>query len=151
MTFGEQPSAQASPSHDERLLAMLAHVLSCFGGGFVAPLVILLSKRDSRFVRFHAMQALLISLVVFGGMFGGFFIMMFAVMAKEVMRTPGAVPAHPGPPPPAFFLMFPLFFFGMGGWVVASIILGVRANSGRWSALPGFGWLTRKILGAQRA
>ena len=43
---------------DERTLAMLAHVLQAFSG-FIAPLVILVVKRQSRFVSFHAVQALL--------------------------------------------------------------------------------------------
>jgi enoyl reductase-like protein len=45
------------------------------------------------------------------------------------------------------FHIFPIFFLGMLGWVVSSIVLGVRANAGHWSALPGFGRLTVKLLG----
>jgi uncharacterized membrane protein len=37
---------------------MLAHLLQFFAG-FIPPLVIYLVKRNSRFVAFHAMQALL--------------------------------------------------------------------------------------------
>jgi uncharacterized membrane protein len=130
---------------------MLAHILSFSGGGFIAPLVILLTKKDSRFVRFHALQALLMCLAAFGVLFGGFFLTMIVAMGMAMRHAP--VPpqgANPGPPPLAVVLIFPLFFLGMGGWIVASIILGVRANAGQWSALPGFGWLTRKLLGLDK-
>ena len=147
----QQPAAADSPSKDERLLGMLAHILSFSGGGFIAPLVILLTKRDSRFVRFHALQALLLSVTVFGVLFGGFFLTMFIAIGLSARHAPSSMPdSHPGPPPPAVFLVFPLFFLGMGSWIVASIVLGVRANAGRWSALPGFGWLTRKLLGLDK-
>jgi uncharacterized membrane protein len=128
---------------------MLAHVLSFFGGGFIPPLIILLAKRDSRFVKFHALQALLINVVLFGVVFGGFFITMFVTMAKAMEQGPVVPGAHaaPSPPPPALFVFFPLMFLGMGGWVISSIVLGIRANAGHWSSLPGFGGITRKLIG----
>ncbi len=43
-------------------MATLAHALQLVGW-FIAPLVILLIKRDSRFVSFHALQALLLQVV----------------------------------------------------------------------------------------
>ncbi len=49
------------PSSDEKLLALLAHVLQLVSW-FIAPLVILLVKRESKFVRFHALQVLLLHL-----------------------------------------------------------------------------------------
>ncbi len=53
------PVGASEPTPDERTTAMLAHVLTIFAG-FIAPLIIYLAKRrDSRFVAFHAMQALL--------------------------------------------------------------------------------------------
>jgi uncharacterized membrane protein len=42
---------------DEKTMATLAHVLQLVGG-WIAPLIIYLVKRDSKFVAFHAMQAL---------------------------------------------------------------------------------------------
>ncbi len=56
MVYRERPDP-VPPTQDERTFAMLAHLLACFGGGFIAPLIILLSKKDSRFVKFHAIQA----------------------------------------------------------------------------------------------
>ena len=51
------------PTDDERTSAMLAHILQIFGN-FFAPLVILIVKRRSYYVRFHALQALLYLLYI---------------------------------------------------------------------------------------
>jgi hypothetical protein len=54
----DQPNAPAVPTSDETTLALLAHVLQIFTW-WIGPLAIYLAKRDSKFVSFHAMQALL--------------------------------------------------------------------------------------------
>jgi uncharacterized membrane protein len=46
------------PSSDEKTMATLAQVLQIIGS-WIAPLVIYLLRRESKFVSFHAMQALL--------------------------------------------------------------------------------------------
>src|SRR5437660_11609342 len=46
------------PTQDERTMAMLAHVLAIFSS-FIAPLVVYLLKKDSRFVSFHSLQVLI--------------------------------------------------------------------------------------------
>ncbi len=143
MDYRERPDP-VPPTQDERTFAMLAHLLACFGGGFIAPLIILLAKKDSRFVKFHAIQALVMSVALFAVFFGGFFITMIVTVSTGMARTPGSLRG----PPVAFLLMFPLFGLSMMAWVVTSIVLGVRANEGRWSALPGIGRLTRKLMGS---
>src|SRR3954469_20624555 len=52
------PQLAPLPTEDEKNLAMLNYILSIFSG-FLAPLVIWLVKRDSKFVAFHALQTLL--------------------------------------------------------------------------------------------
>src|SRR5258708_23310496 len=47
-----------APTEDERTMAMLAHLLMAFTG-FIGPLVIFCVKQNSRFVRFHSLQALI--------------------------------------------------------------------------------------------
>ena len=69
-----QETEVSSPSPDERSLASLAHALQIVGW-FIAPLIIFLIRRDSKFVAFHALQALLLQ-IVYMIMFG----MMMAVM-----------------------------------------------------------------------
>jgi hypothetical protein len=86
------------PTQDDRTMATLAHVLQLVGW-FIAPLVIFLIKRESRFVSFHSLQALLLQLlymVVGGVLMGGWFVIMFAT----VFRHSGP---QNGPPPPVFF------------------------------------------------
>ena len=50
------------PTQDERTMATLAHVLQVVGW-FIAPLIIFFIKRESRFVAFHALQAIFLQLV----------------------------------------------------------------------------------------
>src|SRR5579859_7409800 len=89
------------PTKDEKLLAMLAHLLAFFGGGFIAPIVILAVKRDSKFVSFHAIQALLIS---FAWM-GVFMTTFFGTVGLAFMRAPHpALAAHQARPPAEIFL-----------------------------------------------
>src|SRR5260370_19545908 len=49
-------------TQDERTMATLAHALQIIGS-WIAPLVIFLINRKSRFVSFHALQALLLQIV----------------------------------------------------------------------------------------
>src|SRR5262245_10401037 len=70
---------QNGPTNDERSMAMLAHVLSIFSS-FIAPLVIYLVKRkESRFVAFHALQALIFH-VLFVASYFLFFIVLVITM-----------------------------------------------------------------------
>ena len=71
----------STPTQDERTFACLAHLLQ-FVGWFIGPLVILVLKRESRFVVFHAVQALLWQItyaVVMGVLVVSLLVMMFAL------------------------------------------------------------------------
>jgi hypothetical protein len=133
------------PSQDERTMAILAHVLQLVGT-FIAPLVILLTKRESRFVSFHALQALLLQIAYMALMFV-FFVLWFGLFFMIMAHHP---PAKDAPPPPMFFVMFPLVWLGfMGTWVVmlvVAIVYGIKAGRGEWAAYPLLGSLARKIL-----
>jgi uncharacterized protein len=130
------------PTADEGTLALLAHLLMAFTG-FIGPLVIFCVKQDSRFVKFHSLQALvwqaIYMVLVFAGM-----AMFFVVMFSSLLHNPP--PPHSQGPPPGFVFLFPLVWLGfMGGWVV-NLILGVvyaiKANRGEWATYPIFGkWL----------
>jgi uncharacterized membrane protein len=52
------PVDETATTSDERTMAVLAHVLQLVGG-WIAPLIIFFSKRQSRFITFHALQVLL--------------------------------------------------------------------------------------------
>jgi uncharacterized membrane protein len=125
----------------------LAHVLQLVGG-WIAPLVIFLVKRNSRFISFHALQVLLLQGVYFLFMMiimGGFFAV---VLAGVAFRQPTADHSSL---PPAFFFLFPMIWLGMMGWwifmVVVAIVYGIKAGKGEWAEYPVLGGIARKILG----
>jgi uncharacterized protein len=129
------------PSKDECVIAMLAHVLMIFSW-FWAPLVIYFAKRDSRFVAFHALQALywqLIAICVW--------VLSFTVVIVLAISTAMASTAthNPDKMPMAFAFLFPLMWASMmGGWVlnlVLGIIFGIKASHGEWARYPLLGRL----------
>jgi len=132
------------PTSDERTMATLAQVLQLVGW-WIAPLVIFLVKRDSRFVSFHALQALLLQIVwmVIGGvLIIGWMAIIFSTVAFHPQGSSG-------PPPPIFFV-FPLFWLGWmvlwAGMLVVAIVYGIKAGRGEWAAYPVIGSLARRIL-----
>jgi uncharacterized Tic20 family protein len=139
------PIAAVEPTPDERTMAILAHVLQLVGS-WIAPLIILLVKRDSRFVSFHALQALLLQ-ILHMLVIGVFMVLWLGTVFLTMAHRGGANEAAP---PTAFFFVFPLFFLGfMGQWVlmlVIAIIYGLKAGRGEWAEYPLLGILSRKIL-----
>jgi len=142
------PHGAAEPSQDERTLAILAHVLQVVGW-WIAPLIIFVIKRESRFVSFHALQALLLQVVYMVGM-GGLMVLWFVSIFATIGHHGGGNNA----PPPAFFLLFPLIWLGfMGAWVVmlvVAIVYGVKAGRGEWAEYPLLGPLARRLLKLSR-
>lgn len=126
-------------------MAMLAHVLQIVGF-WIAPLIVFLIKRESRFVSFHALQALFLQiaymflLVAFGiTWFSGFFLL--------IANAPAA---KGGPPPAGFFVLMPLIFVGwMSLWafvLVCAIVYGIKASRGEWAEYPILGRFARNLL-----
>jgi uncharacterized protein len=140
--------ATLEPTSDEKTMAIFAHVFQLFGG-WIAPLIIFLVKRQSRFVSFHALQALLLQIVhlvvVFVFMmvwFAAIFGTLFSSMAHS---QPGRVE-----PPVGLFVVFPLFWLVlMADWIailLVAIIYGIKASRGEWAEYPVIGKWARKIL-----
>ncbi len=146
--------APAEPTQHERTTAMLAHVLSTFAG-FIAPLVIYIAKRrESRFVAFHALQALFWHLSMFVTMFGVmivFFVSMFVSGAmNHPFPPPGAGHAAGFPPPAVFLLMFAIWGLMMMSWFVNlgfTVYVGVQSHAGRWTRYPLVGGLVARMFG----
>lgn len=143
---------QQGPTSDERSMAILAHVLSIFSS-FVAPLIIYLMKRkESRFVGFHALQALVWHV--------GFMVAWFGIsIAFLVAMVSGAV-QFPGPPragaqggvpfPPLSLGFFAVWFAMMLLWFVNigfSVYLAIRSGTGKWSHYPLVGALVQRFGG----
>jgi uncharacterized Tic20 family protein len=70
LSKGEEAMGQPNVTDEERLWAMLAHLLALLGyvvwlGAYIAPLVIYLVYKDkSQFVAFHALQSLFFQLAL---------------------------------------------------------------------------------------
>jgi len=147
MAAGTSPAAFRDPSltPDERTLALLAHMLQIMLW-WIAPLAIFLIKRKSKFISFHALQALLLQIVYVLLLLGEFMlgVAVFFLDAAAAPSTPHA------PPPPEFFILMPvlwLSWMGMGlAVLLAAIIYGVRAGRGEWAEYPVLGQLALKIL-----
>jgi len=135
--------ALPEPTQDERNMALLAHVLMIVTW-FIGPLVIYLVKRESRFVSFHALQAVFWQLAYFLVMMVGMGLMFFVMFT-----TTG--PGKPQEPPAAFFLsFFGLWLLIMGfGMVtlVLGIVYGIKASKGEWAAYPVIGGWARRLAG----
>ena len=144
MTFPEQGTATgaAAPTADERSMATLAHVLQLVGG-FIAPLIIFFLRRNSRFVSFHALQAVFLQLVYMLGWMA-FMVVWFAFIFG--MGFGGGK----SQPTPLLFLLFPLLWlFAMVIWVgllVTAILYGIKAGKGEWAAYPVIGGWARRVL-----
>ena len=131
---------------DERTMATLAHALQIIGA-WIAPLVIFLIRRQSRFVAFHALQALLLQIlhtILVIVLVIGIFVTVFASVVPGIQGHPS------GEPPVAIFLIFPLVWiciFTMSIGVLAiAIIYAIKAGRGEWADYPVLGRLARKIL-----
>lgn len=128
-----------SPTQDERTMGFLAHLLQIFTG-FMGPLVILLLRQNSRFVKFHAMQSLIWQvsfMVLFLTGFALTFLAAFATVFHEVSRPHGPTPF------PVVFFFFPLLWlFAIGGWctnVILGVVYGIKAQRGEWARYPIIG------------
>jgi uncharacterized protein len=133
------------PTSDERTMAVLAQALQIVGG-WIAPLVIFLVKKDSLFVRFHALQALMLHIAYLGcAIVVG--IVWFAVLFGTIFTHAMDKPAQP---PVALMIMFPIMWLVlMGGWlvmIVMAIVYAVKASNGEWAEYPVLGRMARRFL-----
>jgi uncharacterized Tic20 family protein len=141
------PAPLPEPTQDERTMATLAHVLQLVGG-WIAPLIIFFVKADSKFVRFHSLQALLLQALHFLTIFFAM-IFFFIVMFASVLGTAAAGNKNAAPPV-GIFLMFPfLWLFIMAWWVftvVLAIVYAIKAGRGEWAEYPLLGRWAKRIL-----
>ncbi len=137
---------QPEPTQDERTMAVLAHALQVVGA-WIAPLVIFLVKRESRFVAFHALQALLLQVLIMV-LWVGIMVAFFAAMFASIGMHPAQQPTQTLPV--GMFVLFPLvWLLAMGGWaavLICAIVYAIKAGRGEWAAYPLLGGLARRIL-----
>jgi uncharacterized membrane protein len=135
------------PTQDEKAYAGLAHALM-ISTWWIGPLVILLIRRSSRFVSFHALQALFWQIIFtslyVGGMFA-FFGVVFAAMATMPQNKTATAQF-----PTGLFLVMPIFWLIIMGGFAISLTLGIlytlKAMRGEWAAYPVIGrWAARIV------
>jgi len=136
------PQAAAFPSEDEKSLAMLNYILSIFSG-FLAPLIIWLVKRESKFVAFHALQTLF--------WHGLYFVLTMVGMVFFMASIFASAATHSGGPEGASGLFMFLFFAIMWGGGIANLVIGImfaiKAKRGEWTRLPIVGKWARRVTG----
>lgn len=139
------PPPILEPTEDERSMATLAQALSFMG--ILPPLIIFFIKRQSRFVSFHALQAVLWHLTYLVLMV---FVVMAFMIGMMLMVFAHADDLKHGGPPTAFFVVFPILWLGISAGSIINIVLAViysiKAWQGEWADYPIFGRLARKIL-----
>jgi uncharacterized membrane protein len=130
---------------DERTMATLAHALQLIGS-WIAPLIIFLIRRRSRFVSFHALQALLLQIIhtiILLILMTLWFTTIFTIVFHQ---TGGKPPEFP----PALLVLVPLVWLGfMGLWIgtlIIAILYAIKAGRGEWADYPILGKLARKML-----
>lgn len=132
-------------TQEERTMATLAHSLQVVGW-WIAPLVIFLIHRKSRFVSFHALQALILQIVYLILMIGFMVVWMGTVFGMLAHQNSGIDAA----PPPYFFIVIPLVWLGfMGVWacvLIVAIVYAIKAGRGQWANYPLIGNMARRFL-----
>lgn len=137
---------------DETTMAALAHVLQPLTW-WIGPLIIFFVKRESKFVSFHAMQALLwqvIRVLIYMICLAGFFLLLFTVVVPHAGDHPN------NQMPPNFFAGFVISWLILyGGMMLTmvvdltlSILFGIKAGRGEWAEYPLLGRWARRIVGA---
>jgi uncharacterized membrane protein len=126
-------TGKSSTGLDENIAALLAYVF-----GWVSGLVFYLIEKDSKLVRFHAMQSILFCVVV--AVFGialwivSFLFLLVAAMLPDVMGTLFGLLAT------LLWLVFSIAI--LIGWILCV----VRAYQGQFFKLPLIGNMAEKIV-----
>jgi uncharacterized Tic20 family protein len=124
----------SSLTADEKLWGMLAHLLTLLGyvasvGQYIAPLVIYLVYKDrSKFVAFHALQAL--------------FFQMLALAVSVVLVLLTLVTLGVG-----LIIVIPAFIALTIAVLVYTIWAAIEASRGVWFELPFAGQWARSVMG----
>ncbi len=125
--------AKSSTGLDENIAALLSYIF-----GWVSGLIFFLIEKDSKFVRFHAMQSILFNVAV-GVLCIVLWIVTF-ILVVIASQLAGALGSLIG-------LLATLFWFVvLGALLIAWILCLVRAYQARYFKLPVIGNLAEKIV-----
>ena len=126
-------SGKSSTGLDENIAALLTYVV-----GWVSGLVFFLIEKDSKLVRFHAMQSILFSVLVGVVCFVGWIVtLVFVVVAAQLADVMGTLVG----------LIATLIWVVIGAALLIALIMClVRAYQGKFFKLPVIGDLAEKIV-----
>jgi uncharacterized Tic20 family protein len=125
---------------------MLAHVLQIFSW-LIGPAIVFLVRRDSKFVRYHALQVLFFQLLMILVWGASVLAIIAGVLAALAHRSEASFPSALALP------LLALFVFWGGAaltWIlnlVLGIVYGLRANNGEWAGYPGIKYLAARVAG----
>lgn len=141
------PAPSTEITQDEKAYAGLAHALM-MGTWWIGPLIIYLAKKESRFVSFHALQALFWQII--------FTVVYLVAMAIWMVTIISTVALHPQnsqtnqPFPMAMFVVMPIFLLLILGVAAVTLTLGIvyclKAMRGEWAGYPVIGNWARRIV-----
>lgn len=113
------PFFQREVTSEEKTMALLAHLLGFFSSILAPLLIYLLQKDKSKFVAFHAMQAILFE-VIFWALY-----IILAISLVGILLIPFAIIAH----------------------LIWGILAIIRSAQGDWYEIPIIGKIARNIVG----
>jgi len=135
-------------TQDEKAFAGLAHALM-MSTWWIGPLIIYLVRKESRFVKFHALQALFWQIIFTVFYFGGLGVFMITMMTS-IFRMQQEHPQVPPEFPTGFFIVFPFLWLFAMGMFAATLTLGImfclKAMRGEWAGYPVIGGWARRIV-----
>lgn len=125
-------SGKSSTGLDENIAALLAYIF-----GWVSGLIFFLIEKDSKLVRFHAMQSILFNVLIAVVVFVGWILTVIVVLiASSLADALGAISG----------LLALLIWLVISVGLLATLILClVRAYQGKFFKLPFIGDLAEKI------
>jgi uncharacterized membrane protein len=126
-------AGKSSTGLDENIAALLTYVF-----GWVSGLIFFLLEKDSKLVRFHAMQSILLNVFVAVLCFAGWIVTIVLVLIAS--QLPNILGTLVG-------LLATLVWVILGaGLLIAWILCLVRAYQGKFFKLPVIGDLAEKIV-----
>ena len=123
---------KSSTGLDENVAAVLSYVFN-----WVSGLVFFLIEKDSRLVRFHAMQSLILAVVFFVGMIALYIV--WAILAIITSQISGLLATLVGLV--VGLLIFVFFIAAVIGWILGM----VKAYQGQFFKLPVIGNFAEKF------
>jgi uncharacterized membrane protein len=134
------------PTRDESAYAGLAHALM-MATWWIGPLVIYLIKKESRFVRFHALKALVWQLIFTGIYLFGMIVVVVSIVATSFQSQSGPQ-AHPQLFMGVFIVLGCYWLLIMSALAITltlSILFALKAMRGEWADYPVIGRWARHL------